>query len=55
MAVPTTDNLRRLAQLLDTGTLKVPVNRTYELDHAGERCRPLAGRHTQGKLAIRAA
>jgi NADPH:quinone reductase len=55
MSVPTTDNLRRLAQMLDTGSLRVPVSRTYELDHAGDALQALAGRHTQGKLAIRVA
>jgi NADPH:quinone reductase len=53
MTVPTPDNLRRLAQLLDAGTLKVPVKRTYEVDRAGEALQALAGGHTQGKLAIR--
>jgi NADPH:quinone reductase-like Zn-dependent oxidoreductase len=53
MAQPTTANLDRVAQLLDSGTLKVPVQATYELDRAAEALQTLATTHTQGKLAIR--
>jgi NADPH2:quinone reductase len=53
MAAPTTANLDRVAQLLDTGALKVPVQDTYELDRAAEALEALATVHTQGKLAIR--
>ena len=55
MAQPTTENLDRVAQLLDSGALKVPVQATYELDRAPEALQALASSHTQGKLAIRVA
>jgi NADPH:quinone reductase-like Zn-dependent oxidoreductase len=54
MAMPTPENLERLAGLLDDGTLKVPVQRTYDLDQAGEALQAL-GTHKQGKLALRIA
>ena len=53
MAAPMTENLERVAQLLDAGTLKVPVQDTYELDRAAEALQALGATHTQGKLAIR--
>jgi NADPH:quinone reductase len=53
MATPTTENLERVARLLDAGTLKVPVQATYELDRAGEALQALGATHVQGKLAIR--
>ena len=55
MAAPTTENLDRVAQLLDSGTLKVPVQATYELDRAAEALQAIGTTHTQGKLAIRIA
>ena len=53
MAVPSPENLERVARLLDAGTLKVPIQETYELDRAGEALQALGATHTQGKLAIR--
>jgi NADPH:quinone reductase-like Zn-dependent oxidoreductase len=55
MAAPTTENLRRLARLLNDGTLRVPIQATYELAHAPEALTALGASHTQGKLAIRIA
>jgi len=55
MAQPTTANLDRVAQLLDSGTLRVPVQDTYPLDRATDALQALATSHTQGKLAIRIA
>src|SRR5215213_5903768 len=55
MAQPTTETLDRVAQLLDGGTLKVPVQETYPLERAADALQALAGTHTQGKLAIRVA
>src|SRR5215208_6508389 len=55
MAAPTTENLDRVAQLLDSGTLKVPVQATYELDRSAEALQAIGTTHTQGKLAIRIA
>ena len=52
-AVPTPENLQRLARLLEARTLWVPVQRIYELEQAGEGLRALATEHTQGKWAIR--
>src|SRR5215213_4730200 len=54
-AVPSQENLQRLARLLEARTLWVPVKRTYELEQAGEGLRVLATEHTQGKWAIRVA
>jgi len=53
MAAPTPANLARLARLLADGTLRVPVQATYELAQAPNALAALAGTHTQGKLAIR--
>ena len=55
IAQPTTENLDRVAQLLDSGALNVPVQATYELERAPEALQALATTHTQGKLAIRIA
>jgi NADPH:quinone reductase-like Zn-dependent oxidoreductase len=55
MAQPTTENLDRVAELLDTGALKVHVQDTYEFDRAAEALQALAATHIQGKLAIRIA
>jgi NADPH:quinone reductase-like Zn-dependent oxidoreductase len=55
MAMPTQEHLRRLARLLEAGTLRVPIQRTYELDQAADALQALAADHTQGKLAIRVA
>jgi NADPH:quinone reductase len=55
MAVAATDNLQRLAQLLDAGTLKVHIQQTYPLDHAAAAMNALATAHTRGKLALQVA
>ena len=52
MASATTPNLERLAKLLDTGALRVPIQHTYPLEQAGAALEALASTHTQGKLAI---
>ena len=39
MAQPTTANLERVAQLLETGALRVPVQETYELVRVRRRSR----------------
>jgi NADPH2:quinone reductase len=52
MTSPTTANLERLAQLLDAGKLRVPIQRTYPLEQAGTALESLAPTHTQGKLGI---
>jgi NADPH:quinone reductase len=53
IAQPTTGNLDRVAQLLDAGALKVPVQDTFPLDRATEALQALGTSHTQGKRAIR--
>jgi NADPH2:quinone reductase len=50
--MPTPENLRRLAQLLEAGTLRVPIQKTYDLDQAAEALPALATEHAQGKIAI---
>lgn len=52
MASPTTSNLERLAPLLDSGALRVSIQRTYPLEQAGTALEALPSTHTQGKLAI---
>lgn len=52
---PSTENLERLAQLLDAGTLKIHIQDSYELDRAPEALQALGSTHTRGKLAIRVA
>jgi NADPH:quinone reductase-like Zn-dependent oxidoreductase len=44
--------LQQLAGLIDAGTLRSPVQRTYPLAQVGEAFADLQGQHTQGKLAI---
>jgi NADPH2:quinone reductase len=52
MAEPTPANLRRLAELLDNGTLRIPIQRNYRLEQAGEALQALPTTHTQGKLSV---
>jgi len=52
MAEPTPANLRRLAELLDAGTLRVPIQRSYPLKQAGDALQALPTTHTQGKLSL---
>jgi NADPH2:quinone reductase len=53
MAEPTPENLHRLAGLLADGTLRVPVQATYDLAEAPDALTALATTHIRGKLAIR--
>jgi NADPH:quinone reductase-like Zn-dependent oxidoreductase len=51
MGMPTTDILDRLAAAVVKGDLIVPIDRTYELQDAGQALQDFtAGKH--GKLAI---
>ena len=52
-ATRTPENLERLAGLLADGTLRVPIQATYELAQGPEALTALATSHTQGKLAMR--
>ncbi len=52
LAQPTPANLARLAALLDDGTLRVPLERSYALAQAGDAMRTLSETHVRGKLGI---
>jgi NADPH2:quinone reductase len=52
VAEPTPANLERLAALLDDGTLRVPIQRSYPLEQAGDALQALPATHTQGKLSL---
>jgi NADPH:quinone reductase-like Zn-dependent oxidoreductase len=52
MAHPAPATLKRLATLLDAGTLRVPIQRSYPLERAGEALEALPSTHTQGKLGL---
>jgi NADPH:quinone reductase len=44
--------LERLAELLGSGDLRVPIQRSYPLEQAGSALADLQEQHTQGKLGI---
>jgi NADPH:quinone reductase len=52
MAEPTPANLQCLAEVLDTGALRVSIQRSYHLKQAGEALEALPAAHTQGKLGL---
>lgn len=52
MAQPTPANLERLAEFLEGGALRVPIQNTFELAEAGEALATFSSAHTQGKLGI---
>jgi NADPH:quinone reductase-like Zn-dependent oxidoreductase len=52
MAQPTPANLERLAELLETGALRAPIQRSYRLEQAGEALQALPATHTRGKLGL---
>lgn len=52
MASPTTENLRRLARLLEDGTVAIQIQQNYPLADAADALQALASRHTQGKIAL---
>jgi NADPH:quinone reductase-like Zn-dependent oxidoreductase len=51
-AQPTPANLQRLAELLDSGTLRVSIQRGYGLEQAGEALEAFSTTHTVGKLSL---
>jgi NADPH:quinone reductase len=55
MAVPSLENLERLAQVLDSGILRVHIQNSYPLEQAGNALEALGATHTQGKLGIQVA
>jgi NADPH:quinone reductase-like Zn-dependent oxidoreductase len=52
MAQPAPENLQRLAELLDAGTLAVSIQGSYTLEDAGEALEALPTTHTRGKLGL---
>jgi NADPH:quinone reductase len=52
MAEPTPAKLQRLAELLDTGALRVSIERSYRLEQAGEALQALPTTHTRGKISL---
>jgi NADPH:quinone reductase-like Zn-dependent oxidoreductase len=52
MAISSPTNIQRLGELMADGTLRVPIQRAYTLDRAGEALPALTTTHTQGKLSI---
>jgi NADPH:quinone reductase-like Zn-dependent oxidoreductase len=52
MAVPSTENLQRLARLLEDSTITIQIGETYPLADAADALQALATRHTQGKIAV---
>lgn len=50
---PDAADLARLGELVETGTLTVPVAQTFPLDEAGDAFRLSQGGHVHGKVAIR--
>jgi NADPH:quinone reductase len=55
MAAPTSENLERLARLLDAGIVEVHIHLTYPVEQAPAAMNALGTAHTQGKLALRIA
>ncbi len=49
------EGLDRVGQLLADGTIKVPIQQTFELAQAPEALGALGSGHTQGKIALRVA
>ncbi len=52
-AILNREGLDRVGQLLADGTIKVPIQQTFELAQAPEALGALGGGHTQGKIALR--
>jgi NADPH:quinone reductase-like Zn-dependent oxidoreductase len=52
MAEATPENLARLAELLDSGALRVHIQESYELARADDALQALATSHTRGKLGL---
>jgi NADPH2:quinone reductase len=52
VAEPKPENLQRVAELLDDGTLRVSIQDSHELARAGDALAAFVSTHTQGKLSI---
>jgi NADPH:quinone reductase-like Zn-dependent oxidoreductase len=46
------ENLEALAGLLDSGAVKVVIDRVYPLDQAGAAVAHMLGHHARGKVVI---
>jgi len=51
-AILNRESLERVGRLLADGTVRVPIQQTYELAQAPEALGALGSGHTQGKLAV---
>ena len=54
-AILNRESLERVGQLLADGTIKVPIQQTFELAQAPEALGALSSGHTRGKIALRVA
>jgi NADPH2:quinone reductase len=52
MAVPSAENLARLARLVDEHAVRVPIQQTFALEAGGEALATAAATHRRGKLAL---
>jgi NADPH:quinone reductase-like Zn-dependent oxidoreductase len=52
VAEPRPANLSRLAELFDARGLRVPIQRSYRFEEAGEALQALPATHTRGKLTL---
>jgi NADPH:quinone reductase-like Zn-dependent oxidoreductase len=55
VATPSPEVLGRIARHLADGTLRVPIQHTYDLADAPDALQALGATHTRGKLALRVA
>ena len=53
MHAPTSELLDRLAQHLADGTVRIPIQQTFDFTQAAEALQTFSGGHTLGKIAIR--
>jgi NADPH:quinone reductase-like Zn-dependent oxidoreductase len=52
---PSREALDRIAGLLVDGTIRVPIQQTFDLEQAPEAMKVMGSGHTQGKIALRVA
>lgn len=55
MASASPETLVRVAEHLAEGTVKVPIQQTYDIARALQALHALAAAHTQGRLALHIA
>lgn len=51
-AMPTADRLRRIGELLASGAIKMPIQKSYRMDEAAEAFAASEGGHVRGKLVL---